>query len=103
MKYLIAICACAAEGIVYAIIGASLGWKNAGGLIPMLILFAIWGATWTAITKKGTPEGEYSHVNEKTTYHNCPNCGHEYKTSEYSKDANLWLCSACKAPVPKIS
>jgi hypothetical protein len=52
MKYVIAIAACVAEAIAYAFIGALLGWKHAGGVIPMLILFAIWGATWTAITKR---------------------------------------------------
>jgi putative effector of murein hydrolase LrgA (UPF0299 family) len=53
MKYVIAIVACVAVAVAYAIIGALLDWKGAGGIIPMMILFAILGATWTAITKRG--------------------------------------------------
>ena len=51
MKYVIVIVACVAEGIAYAFIGALLGWKSGGGVIPMMILFAVWGATWQIITK----------------------------------------------------
>ena len=52
MKYVVAIAACFVEAVVYACIGVLLGWKVSGGLIPMMILFAIWAATWTAITKR---------------------------------------------------
>lgn len=56
MKYVIAVVACFAEAILYALIGALLGWKHGGGIIPMIILFAIWGVTWKAITKRDTSE-----------------------------------------------
>ena len=51
MKYVLAISACVGIFITYAIIGAALGWRHGGGLIPMLILFAAIGATWRKITK----------------------------------------------------
>ena len=54
IRYAIAAVACFAEGIAYVFIGVLLGWKHGGGVIPGLILFAIWGVTWTAITKWGT-------------------------------------------------
>ena len=59
MKYVIAVVTCVAEMLVYAFIGALLGWKNAGGIIPMMVFMAVLGATWTAITKHGSePESE---------------------------------------------
>ena len=51
MKYVLAILACVAICIIYVVIGAGLGWKHGGGVIPMLILFAAIGATWRGITK----------------------------------------------------
>jgi len=39
--------------LAYAAIGASLGWRNGGGTIPVMVLFAVWAATWTAITNLG--------------------------------------------------
>lgn len=56
MKHVIAIVACVAEGIAYAVIGALLGWRHGGGIIPMMILFAVWGVTWRTITKLKQPE-----------------------------------------------
>jgi hypothetical protein len=44
--------ACFGVFLVYAIIGAVMGWKHGGGLIPMLILFAALGGTWSAIAKQ---------------------------------------------------
>lgn len=58
MKYVIAVIACAAEFFAYGVIGALLGWKHAGGVIPMLILLAIVGATWRGITKSKQPKGD---------------------------------------------
>ncbi len=52
MKYVLAILACIVIFIAYVIIGAALGWRHGGGLIPVMILFAAIGATWRAITKK---------------------------------------------------
>jgi hypothetical protein len=51
MKYIIAVVVCAAEFLLYILIGIFLGWKHGGGNIPMMILFSILGATWVAITK----------------------------------------------------
>lgn len=51
MKYLLAFLACVGVWIVYFIIAMLLGWKYGGGVIPMLILFAIFGATWRGVTK----------------------------------------------------
>jgi len=56
MKYFLAILACGAEIIAYAVIGALLGWKRGGGIIPMLILFAAIGWTWRNITKSKKAE-----------------------------------------------
>jgi hypothetical protein len=47
----LAIAACAGEAFAYAPVGALLGWRHGGGVIPMVILFGILGATWRAITK----------------------------------------------------
>ena len=52
MKYLIASAACFAIFVIYALIGAVMGWKHGGGAIPMLIFFAVVVATWRAITKE---------------------------------------------------
>ena len=54
--YLAAIVVCGAEIVVYVIIGALLGWKHGGGLLPMLILFSLVGWTWRAITKSVAPQ-----------------------------------------------
>lgn len=53
MRYAVAVIACVLEAFAYALIGALLGWKSGGGVIPMMVLFAVWGITWTAITKRG--------------------------------------------------
>ena len=59
MKYVIAVAVCSAEFLAYAAIGVLLGWKSGGGIIPMMILLAIVGATWRGITKSGgEPESE---------------------------------------------
>lgn len=55
MKCFLAIVACGAECLAYAVIGAFLGWKRGGGIIPMLILFSLVGWTWRSITKKSAP------------------------------------------------
>ncbi len=52
MKYIIAVVACAAEVFLYGLIGVFLGWKRGGGVIPMMILVAALGATWTGITNR---------------------------------------------------
>ncbi len=58
MKYVLAVLACAGLFILYAVLGAAVfGWERGGGVIPMLILFAVIGATWRAITKKHETKG----------------------------------------------
>ncbi len=52
MRRLIAIVVCALEGVAYAMISVFLGWKNGGGIVPLMILFAVWAATWAVITHK---------------------------------------------------
>lgn len=52
MRYIYAIAACFALFILYALIGAMLGWKHGGGAIPM-IFFRCVGWKVEAITKKG--------------------------------------------------
>jgi len=120
MRKAVAIAVCAAEGVLYAVIGAFLGWKNGGGIIPMMILLAVWGATWVAITKKGAPKDLAKNPDEKVTSspaqkpqslppppplrpgeHMCPACHAKYKSVDYNSDAPLWYCSVCKQPVPK--
>ncbi len=55
MKYVIAVLACVGVFIAYVLIGAAVfGWQHGGGLIPMMILFAIVGAVWRKITKSKT-------------------------------------------------
>ncbi len=49
MKYLMAFAACFTLCVVYACIGAALGWKHGGGVIPAVLLsWAVFGA-WKAI------------------------------------------------------
>ena len=51
MKYVIATIVCAAEYFLLQFAGAIfLGWEHGGGVIPMLIILAICGATWRMIT-----------------------------------------------------
>lgn len=52
MKYVYALLACAGIVLVHQFIGFKLGWKNGGGVIPMLILLTVLGSVWNGITKK---------------------------------------------------
>lgn len=58
MKYAIAVIVCFLIFFLYHFLGASLlGWKSGGGVIPTIILFAVIGVVWRAITKKrSTPK-----------------------------------------------
>ena len=49
-SYIIAVLACIGIVIIYAVIGALLGWEHGGGYIPMIILFGVLTATWKGIT-----------------------------------------------------
>lgn len=51
MKYVVAVIICCGLILLYAVIGALLGWRHGGGYIPMIILLSVVGAVWTAITR----------------------------------------------------
>lgn len=63
-KIAIAIVACLAIWLVFAIINAASGSKHGGGIIVMMIMFAIITAVWRAIVgKKGDDDKETITVN----------------------------------------
>ena len=67
MRYIIAIIACVAETFVYAFIGVFLlEWRHGGGILPMMILIAIWVATWRAITKEKNSTAESTQSGTQT-------------------------------------
>lgn len=107
MRKIVAIAVCAAEGVLYIVIGVLLlGWKNCGGVIPMMILLAVWGTTWVAITKKEkSPQPETLLKDVKLSVKpgelSCPQCDATYTPADYKADAPTWLCSSCKATLPK--
>jgi len=47
--YIVALLACVGIFLIYAVIGALLGWKHGGGVLPMIILFGAITATWKGI------------------------------------------------------
>lgn len=51
-RYFVAVLACAAIVLAYSAIGALLGWKNTGGVFPMMLLFAALGVTWRRIMRQ---------------------------------------------------
>jgi hypothetical protein len=53
-RTLLAVVACFAIFIAYACIGAAIGWKHGGGMIPMLILMAALSATRKGIRSGGS-------------------------------------------------
>jgi hypothetical protein len=53
LRVALALLACFGVYVVYVIIGVSLGWKRGGGIIPLMIMFAIMGYVWRAITGTG--------------------------------------------------
>lgn len=64
-SYIVAVLACIGIFIIYAVIGALLGWKHGGGILPMIILFGAITATWKGIiglSKKKNPEVEVESV-----------------------------------------
>lgn len=54
MKYVLAIIMCAGVCLIYALIGAGLGWEHGGGVLPMSILFAALCGIWRKTTKSKT-------------------------------------------------
>ena len=51
MKYILCGLAVIAEFFAYSMIGAMLGWRHGGGVLPMMLLWAVWAATCRAIIK----------------------------------------------------
>jgi hypothetical protein len=64
-RTLLAIVACLAIFIAYACIGAALGWKHGGGMIPTLILLAALSATWKGIRSGGSAAADSNQVDNK--------------------------------------
>ena len=56
MKYALAVVAIIVEFMVYSLICSEMNWKAGGGLLVQILMFAIFGATWRAITKKRNVE-----------------------------------------------
>lgn len=61
----LAIIACFAIFIAYACIGAALGWKHGGGMIPTLILLAALSGTWKGIRGGGSAASDSNQVDNK--------------------------------------
>ena len=51
MKYVLCGLAVIAEFFAYSMIGVMLGWKHGGGMLPMMLLWAVWAATCRSIMK----------------------------------------------------
>ncbi|NLG42600.1 MAG: hypothetical protein GX547_05105 [Phycisphaerae bacterium] len=83
MRYVAAILVCALEGLVYAVIGGLLGWERGGGLLPKMVLFAVWGATWHALARSGRRN---AHLGEADPYLSEQN--DNPKTSECTSERN---------------
>jgi len=65
------------------------------------VLLAIWFGLYMQkrFFSKKSPIPQLKADNNRGT---CPFCGHTYLSSDYSKEASLWLCSNCKSEIPKI-
>lgn len=64
-RYIVAVLACVGIVIIYAVIGALLGWKHGGGVLPMIILFGAITATWKGIiglSKEKNPENKVESI-----------------------------------------
>lgn len=64
-SYIVAVLACIGIVIIYAVIGALIGWKHGGGVLPMIILFGAITATWKGIiglSKEKNPEDKVENI-----------------------------------------
>jgi len=64
-SYIVAVLACIGIVIIYAVIGALLGWKHGGGVLPMIILFGAITATWKGIiglSKEKNPDDKVENI-----------------------------------------
>lgn len=67
-SYIVAVIACIGLVIIYAVIGALLGWKNGGGFLPIIILFGVITATWKGIislSKKKNREDKVENIDNE--------------------------------------
>ena len=53
LRVVIALLVCIGIHFAYVVIGVLLGWKRGGGLIPIMIMFALMGYAWRTITGLG--------------------------------------------------
>jgi len=64
-SYIVAVLACIGIVIIYAVIGALLGWKHGGGVLPKIILLGAITATWKGIiglSKEKSPEDKVENI-----------------------------------------
>lgn len=64
--YLLAFSVCLIELIIFVIIAALLGWKNGGGIIPIMIILSIIAFTWKTITGAGQQKDNHKSTEDKT-------------------------------------
>ena len=57
-KYAIATAACLGLLILYAVIGAALGWAHGGGAVIAIAFFALEVYVWRALTTEKKPPAE---------------------------------------------
>lgn len=69
-SYLIAVSACFGELILYELIGVLLGWKNNGGVLPMMMLFGLMAFTWKGIVGLSKPKEDKEEIESKTENNN---------------------------------
>jgi len=68
MRKIFAVLACFVIIIIYLFIGVLLEWKHGGGLIPLLILISIIGATWRGITKNKSGHNKNHYTDSKINW-----------------------------------
>lgn len=69
MKYILALIACLGILLAHGILGQLLGWRNGGGVIPILILLAALTTTWRAITKTRARRGQHATISDSHADH----------------------------------
>ena len=72
IKLVVILVLCAVEFAAYIAIAVLLGWEKGGGVGPMTILMAVWGATfhyilrWGGATKKPISEENQNTIENKS-------------------------------------
>ncbi len=67
---------------------------------PSIILLKKWSGT-PVIADDSVTKDTASKPKQKSDVLACPQCGLKYRTADYQVDAQTWLCSSCKNPLPK--